>query len=219
MDFFFFCMHVCNTWTPTMLLANKGNQLCLTDITVRKRDTTKTWTTYGNASNESLPVLREEIVHSLKAGKSPGVHNIPSKLLKNGGEATTTVLIVIWQEDLGNEGMAKGMTQSLVIPSPKKGNLKQCYNYRTISHPSKIMFRVNPNQLEAKAEELRAECHRVSPCQLTMKGQLTLECQLVMECQVIIRYQLIMDCQLTMECQLVIKYQLVSSLWSFSSYM
>ena len=38
---------------------------------------------------ESLPVLREEIegaVHSLKAGMSPGVDNIPSELLKNGRE-------------------------------------------------------------------------------------------------------------------------------------
>ena len=41
---------------------------------------------------ESLPVLREEVeeaVRILKAGTSPGVENIPSELLKNGGEATT----------------------------------------------------------------------------------------------------------------------------------
>ena len=52
---------------------------------------------------EILPVLREEVeeaVCSMKAGKSPGVDNIPSELLKNGGEATTT-------EALGNEGMAE----------------------------------------------------------------------------------------------------------------
>ena len=50
---------------------------------------------------ESLPVLREEVeeaVHSLKAGKSPGVDNIPSELLKNGDEATTTVLTAICQK-------------------------------------------------------------------------------------------------------------------------
>ena len=44
---------------------------------------------------ESLPVLREEVeeaVRSLKTGKSSGVNNIPSELLKNGGQATTTVL-------------------------------------------------------------------------------------------------------------------------------
>ena len=37
----------------------------------------------------------EEAVLSLKAGKSPGVDNIPSELLKHGGEATTTVLTAL----------------------------------------------------------------------------------------------------------------------------
>ena len=48
-------------------------------------------------------------------------------------------------EDLRDEGMAKGVDTVLVIPLPKKGNLKQCQNYRTISlisHPSKIMLRL-----------------------------------------------------------------------------
>ena len=40
----------------------------------------------------------EEAVRSLKAGKSPGVDSISSELLKNGGEATTTVLTAIWQK-------------------------------------------------------------------------------------------------------------------------
>ena len=56
--------------------------------------------------------------------------------------------------------MPKERAQSLVIPSPKKGHLQQCQNYRTISliiHPSKIMLRVIFNQLEAKAEELLVE--------------------------------------------------------------
>ena len=50
---------------------------------------------------ESLPVLREEVekaVHSLKTGKSPGVDNIPFEQLKNGGEATVTVLTMICQK-------------------------------------------------------------------------------------------------------------------------
>ena len=40
----------------------------------------------------------EEDVHSLKAGKSPGMDNIPSELLKNGGEATIAVLTVMCQK-------------------------------------------------------------------------------------------------------------------------
>ena len=51
-------------------------------------------------------------------------------------------------------------TQSLVIPLPKKGNLKQCQSYCTIgviSHLGKKTLRVILNRLKAKAEELLAE--------------------------------------------------------------
>ena len=50
---------------------------------------------------ESLPVLREEVevaVRSLKAGKAAGVDDIPFELLKNGDEATTTVMTAIYQK-------------------------------------------------------------------------------------------------------------------------
>ena len=80
-------------------------------------------------------------MYSLKAVKSPEVDNIPSELLKNGGEATSVVLTVICQKIRETKEWPKEQTQSLVIPIPKKGNLKQCQNYRTISlisHPSKI---------------------------------------------------------------------------------
>ena len=46
-------------------------------------------------------MLREEVeeaVLRLKAGKSPGVGNIPFELLKNGGEAATTALTGICKE-------------------------------------------------------------------------------------------------------------------------
>ena len=48
------------------------------------------------------------------------------------------------------------MTKSLVITLPKKGNLQQCQNYRTISlisHPSKVML----NRLKPQAEKIIAE--------------------------------------------------------------
>ena len=51
--------------------------------------------------DESVHVLTEEageVVRSLKSGKSPGVDNFSSKLLENGGEATTTVLTAIYQK-------------------------------------------------------------------------------------------------------------------------
>ena len=106
-----------------------------------------------------MPVPGEEVeeaVRDPRAEKSPEVDNIPSELLKNGGETTPTVLTVIFQ----NMRETKEWTQSLVIPLPQKGNLKQRKKDRTISlisHPSEIMFQVILNRLKAKAEELLAE--------------------------------------------------------------
>ena len=109
-------------------------------------------------------MLREEVedsVLSLKAGKSPGADNVPFELLTNGGEASTTVLTALCQKVWETKETPKEWTQSLVIHLPKKGNLKQCQNYRTMmslmSHPSKIMLRVILNRLKAKAETLLAE--------------------------------------------------------------
>ena len=49
---------------------------------------------------ESLPMLREQVevaVRSLEAGQFPGVDNVRTEVLKNGGEATTTALTAICQ--------------------------------------------------------------------------------------------------------------------------
>ena len=77
-------------------------------------------------------ILRKEVevaVHSLKKGKSPGVHNIPAELVQAGGEhvitALTTTCNKIWQTG----EWPTPWTQSLVITLPKKGNLQQCQNY------------------------------------------------------------------------------------------
>ena len=53
-------------------------------------------------------------------------------------------------------------TQSLVITLPKKGNLRQCQNYRTISlglisHPSKVMLKIILYKLKPQAEKIIAE--------------------------------------------------------------
>ena len=51
-------------------------------------------------------------------------------------------------------------TQSLVITLPKKGNLLQCQNYRTISlisHANKVMLKILLNRLTPQAEMIIAE--------------------------------------------------------------
>ncbi len=102
---------------------------------------------YLDRHRDDHPILRREVeaaVQSLKKGKSAGVDNIPAELVKAGGEDVITVLTTIcnkiWQT---GEWPTPG-TQSWVITLPKKGNLQQCQNYRTISfisHPAKSCWR------------------------------------------------------------------------------
>ena len=112
---------------------------------------------------DSPPLLKEEVVvavSSLKTGKSPGVDNVPAELIKYGGEDTAHALTVLCQKIWDEKRWPKEWTQSLMIPLPKKGNLKQCQNYRTISlisHPSKVLLRVLLNRLKTKAEEILSE--------------------------------------------------------------
>ena len=52
-------------------------------------------------------------------------------------------------ENLENSAVATGLEK--VIPIPKKGNAKECSNYRTIvliSHASKVMFKILPSSLQ-----------------------------------------------------------------------
>ena len=47
--------------------------------------------------------------------------------------------------NLENSAVATGLEKSVFIPIPKKGNAKECSNYRTIaliSHTSKVMLQI-----------------------------------------------------------------------------
>ena len=47
--------------------------------------------------------------------------------------------------NLENSALAQDWKRSVFIPNPKKGNAKECSNYRTIaliSHASKVMLKI-----------------------------------------------------------------------------
>ena len=99
-------------------------------------------------------------VQSLKKGKSAGVDNIPAELVQAGGEDVVTALTTICNKIWQTGEWPAPWTQPLVITLPKKGNLQQCQNYRTIrliSHPSKIMLKISLNRLRPQAEMIIAE--------------------------------------------------------------
>ena len=55
-------------------------------------------------------------------------------------------------ENLENSAVVTGLERSVFIPIPKKGNAKECSNYRTIaliSHASKVMLKI----LQAKLQQ------------------------------------------------------------------
>ena len=102
----------------------------------------------------------EEAIKTLKKGKSPGVDNVPAELVQAGGEVMATALTHICKKTYKTKKWPKPWTQSLIITLPKKGNLQQCNNYRTISlisHPSKVLLRVILNRLKPQAEQIIAE--------------------------------------------------------------
>ena len=102
----------------------------------------------------------EAAVQSLKKGKSAGVDNIPAKLVQAGGEDVITALTTICNKIWQTGEWPTPWTQCLVITLPKKGNLQQYQNYRTISlisHPSKVMLKITLNRLKPKAEKIIAE--------------------------------------------------------------
>ena len=53
--------------------------------------------------------------------------------------------------NLENSAVATGLEKSLFIPIPKKGNAKECSNYRTIAlilHASKVMLKILQARLQ-----------------------------------------------------------------------
>ena len=108
---------------------------------------------------EKLPILSEEVaaaVKQLKGGKAAGVDNILSELLLKG-EQTISILLKMCNEIWLTNKWPKSWTTSIMIPIPKKGNLKECGNYRTISlisHPVKVLLQVILNRLIPQIEPL-----------------------------------------------------------------
>ena len=110
-------------------------------------------------ADTSLPILESEVEHaikSLKDGKTPGPDNIPSELIKHGGEniqkLSTSLCQMIWN----TKEWPIQWTCSLVIPIPKKGDSRKCSNFRIISlinHASKILLKILLNRLNPQAEK------------------------------------------------------------------
>ena len=70
--------------------------------------------------------------------------------------------------NLENSAVATGLKKSVFIPIPKKGNVKECSNYRTIaliSHASKVMLKI----LQARLQQYMN--HEIPDVQVVLEGR------------------------------------------------
>lgn len=108
-------------------------------------------------------ILRTEFNNSLKElsdKKATGIHNIPTKIHKNIDEKTENIIFEKNKECYNEGKLPDDYVKSKTITLPKKGNVSDCSNYRTIallSHTSNILLNIIKNRLKTKVEQNKDE--------------------------------------------------------------
>ena len=83
--------------------------------------------------------------------KASGDDGIPAEVFQNLKDAAAKVLLQICQHIWKTQQWPQDWKRSVFIPIPKKGNAKECLNYRTIvliSHTSKVMLKILQARLQ-----------------------------------------------------------------------
>ena len=88
---------------------------------------------------------------SITINKASGVDGIPVELFQILKDDAVKVLHSICQQIWKTQQWPQDWKRSVFIPNPKKGNVKECSNYRTItfiSHASKVMLKILQARLQ-----------------------------------------------------------------------
>ena len=99
-------------------------------------------------------ILECEVKRSLEStttNKASGGDGIPDELFQILKEDAVKVLHSICQQIWKTQQWPQNWKRSVLIPIPKKGNAKECSNYRTIaviSHASKVMLKILQARLQ-----------------------------------------------------------------------
>ena len=107
--------------------------------------------------NEREPdITREEVQTALRAlpnDKAPGIDETPIELWKYSGEEGVTLLWKLCDKIWRCKEWPKDWCRGIVMPIYKKGNVKECSNYRTINlmvHTSNVLLKIIVSRIQLK---------------------------------------------------------------------
>lgn len=93
----------------------------------------------------------EDAITKLKKNKSPGTDGITAEMLQAGGKALIHKIHELCNRAWNDETIPEQWGRSILVPIPKKGDISDCSNYRTISlinHMGKVLLLVLLNRLK-----------------------------------------------------------------------
>ena len=102
----------------------------------------------------------QRVIGALKSNKSPGSDGITGEMLKAGGEPLARQIHELCNKAWHEGTIPEEWSKSILVPIPKKGDLSQCSNYRTISlinHTGKILLTVLLNRLKSQLDPYLSE--------------------------------------------------------------
>ena len=91
-------------------------------------------------------------LENITTNKASGDDGIPVELFQILKDDELSIAAFNMPANLENSAVATGLERSVFIPIPKKGNAKECSNYRTIaliSHTSKVMLKILQATIQA----------------------------------------------------------------------
>ena len=97
----------------------------------------------------------EEAMRTLKRNKSPRSDGITAEMIQAGGEQLIRQIHWLCNKAWNEGTILEEWSKSILVPIPKKGDLSQYANYRTISlinHTGKILLIVLRNRLKHQLE-------------------------------------------------------------------
>ena len=121
---------------------------------MQKRPLRSSYSRWCMITHLELDILEYEVrwaLESITTNKGGGGDGIPVELFQILKDDAVKVLHSTCQQIWKTQQWPQDWKRSVSIPIPKKGNAKECSNYRTIvliSHASKLMFKILQARLQ-----------------------------------------------------------------------